>query len=608
MSIESLLSRNTIIRSFRVLDQSERRKLKLVAMAQTALGILDLIGVAIIGLIGSLAVKGIQSKSPNSGIEKILELIGISELSFQYQVAVLGGIAAFILVGRSLMTMFISRKILYFLSYKAASISSKLIGELLSRNITQVNRKSSQETLFAVTTGVQALMLNVAGTAIGVVADLFLLFLMSIGLFVFDPLMAISTFILFAGVSAVLFFLTQRKVVRLGEYISTTSVSSNIKILEVVHAFREIYVHDLQGSYAREIASTRYKLADTNAELGFIPNISKYVIEITMVVGGILFAATEFLLHDSDRAISTLAIFMASASRIAPAILRLQSGLTSIKSNAGVAQMTLEMIDFFSPIRARPFQSRNFTLDYQDFQPSVRIQDISFTYVGSQTPAIKELTLEIEPGQQVAFVGTSGAGKSTLIDLILGLRLPDGGEIFVGEISPTIAMQKWPGAISYVPQQVYISDSTILANVAFGYENPDLQLAWAALEAAQLSQFVRGLQHGINSQVGENGSLLSGGERQRLGIARALYTQPKLLILDEATSSLDAQTEVEISSAIKNLRGSVTVLIVAHRLSSVKDSDCVVYIKDGHIITSGSFEAVKSEVPDFDKQARLMGL
>ena len=608
MSIERILSRNTIIRSFRVLDRSERRKLKLVAIAQTALGLLDLIGVAIIGLIGSLAVKGIQSKTPTSGIQNILKFVGISELTFQYQVAILGSIASVILVGRSLITMFIARKILYFLSYKSASISSKLIAELLSRNITQVNRKSSQETLFAVTTGVQALMLNVAGTAIGVIADLFLLLLMSIGLFVFDPLMAISTFILFAGVSVILFYMTQRKVVRLGAFISTTSITSNIKILEVVHAFREIYVHDLQDSYAGEIANTRYKLADTNAELGYIPNISKYVIEITMVIGGVLFAATQFFLHDSDRAISTLAIFLASASRIAPAILRLQSGFTAIKSNAGVAQSTLEMIDFFSPIRTRPLQERNFSVNHQDFQPSVRIQNISFSYLGNQAPTIKKLTLEIEPGQQVAFVGTSGAGKSTLVDLILGLRIPDSGEVLVGGLSPSKAVQKWPGAISYVPQQVHISDSTILANVAFGYEDPDLELAWIALEAAQLSQFVRGLPEGINSQVGENGSLLSGGERQRLGIARALYTQPRLLILDEATSSLDAQTEVDISTAIKRLRGSVTVLIVAHRLSSVKDSDRVVYIENGNIIASGTFDEVKSEVPNFEKQATLMGL
>lgn len=608
MKINAILSKNFILRSFRVLDKSERRKLKLVAIAQTSLGFLDLVGVAIIGLIGSIAVTGIQSKSPTSIISKVLDLLNLSQSTIQVQVAVMGGMAAIILVGRTLLTMAIAKKILYFLSYKSASISSKLISELLSRNITQVKRRSSQETLFAVTNGVQALMLNVAGTAIGVFADVFLLLLMSVGLFVFDPFMAISTFILFGSVAGILFLLTHRKVSKMGAYISEVSIESNTRILEVVNAFREIYVHNLQDTYAKKISDTRYSLADKNAELGFIPNISKYVLEITLVVGGIIFCAVEFLLHDSDRAIATLAVFIASASRIAPAVLRLQSGVIGIKSNAGVANLTLEMIDFFSPIRTRPVQIKTLPTNYDDFEPRVIMNDINFSYVESSKPMIQDVSLEIEPGTQVAFVGTSGAGKSTLVDLILGLRKPDSGVILLGGISPKDAIEKWPGSVSFVPQQVHVSDSTILANVAFGYPDPDLGLAWEALEAAQLLDLVKKQENGIHSLVGENGNLLSGGERQRLGIARALYTRPKFLILDEATSSLDAQTEVAISTAIRKLRGKVTLLIIAHRLSSIIDSDKVIYLQDGKIISSGSFDHVKLEVADFEHQTRLMGL
>ena len=320
------------------------------------------------------------------------------------------------------------------------------------------------------------------------------------------------------------------------------------------------------------------------------------------------FSAIEFILHDSDRAISTLAIFLAAASRIAPAILRLQSGFIAIKSNAGVAKLTLEMIDFFSPIVSRELKVKELNPAYPDFRPSLSINNVCFSYPENSGATIKNLSLEVDPGQQIAFVGTSGSGKSTLIDLILGLRTADSGEIYLAGMNPSAAIKYWPGAISYVPQQVHISDSTILANVAFGYTNPDLQLAWEALEAAQLADFVRSLGDGIHSPVGENGNLLSGGERQRLGIARALYTRPSFLILDEATSSLDAQTEVAISSAIRGLKGKVTVLMVAHRLSSVTDSDKVVYIREGQIISEGTFEKVKNEVPDFEIQAKLMGL
>lgn len=608
MNINVVFTRNFIVRSFRVLDKDERKKLKLVTLAQTSLGFLDLVGVAIIGLIGSIAVTGIQSKSPNSNVTKFLELVNLNQATIQIQVATMGGIAAIILVSRTLISMFISRKILFFLSYKSASISSKLISELLSRDITQIKRRSSQETLFAVTNGVQALMLNVAGAVIGVVSDSFLLVLMSIGLLAFDPFVAICTFALFGGTAGILFSLTHRKVSRMGSYISNVSIESNTKILEVVNAFREIYVHHLQNEYATKISETRYRLADTNARLGFIPNISKYVLEITMVIGGIVFCAIQFLLYDSNRAIATLAIFIASASRIAPAILRLQSGFIAIKSNVGVANLTLEMIDFLSPIKKREIEKGSFNASYEDFEPGISLNKVRFSYFENTVPTIEGISLEVKPGEQVALVGMSGSGKSTLVDLILGLRSPDFGEILLGGISPKDAIKKWPGAVSYVPQMVHVSDSTILANVAFGYQEPDLELAWEALGTAQLLDYVNKQENGLFSQVGENGNLLSGGERQRLGIARALYTRPKLLILDEATSSLDAQTEVAISQAIKKLRGKVTLLIVAHRLSSIIDSDQIVYLEKGKIISSGSFEKVKCEVPNFEQQARLMGL
>jgi ABC-type multidrug transport system fused ATPase/permease subunit len=205
-------------------------------------------------------------------------------------------------------------------------------------------------------------------------------------------------------------------------------------------------------------------------------------------------------------------------------------------------------------------------------------------------------------------VGSSGAGKSTLVDLILGLRGNDTGQIFIGGLIPGEAIKKWPGAISYVPQNVFVSDSTILTNVAFGYEEICMDLAWEALEIAQLSEFVKSLPLGVHTPVGEGGNMISGGERQRLGIARALYTKPKLLILDEATSSLDAQTEVAISEAISKLRGDVTIIMIAHRLSSVKNADQVVYLQNGNIVAKGSFSDVKSAVPDFEQQASLMGL
>jgi ABC-type multidrug transport system fused ATPase/permease subunit len=207
-------------------------------------------------------------------------------------------------------------------------------------------------------------------------------------------------------------------------------------------------------------------------------------------------------------------------------------------------------------------------------------------------------------------VGPSGAGKTTLIDVLLGVLNPDSGSVLISELPPLFAVAKWPGAVSYVPQDVLIAAGTIRENVALGYpaEEATDELVFNALRVAHMDEFVQTLPKGIDTQVGERGTQISGGQRQRLGIARAMFTRPQLLVLDEATSSLDSETESSISQSIYALRGSTTVVMIAHRLSTVRNADIVVYMKDGRVMASGSFEEVRAAVPDFDNQAKLMGL
>jgi len=248
--------------------------------------------------------------------------------------------------------------------------------------------------------------------------------------------------------------------------------------------------------------------------------------------------------------------------------------------------------------------------EHPNFVAEVEMSKISFTYPGQETPALRAVNLKVNRGESIAIVGPSGSGKTTLVDVLLGLLNPDEGDVTISKISPRRAIENWSGAVAYVPQNVAIMNGTIRENVTLGYPvGPEVdEFVHEALRLAQLSDLIKEMPAGLDTNVGERGAKLSGGQRQRLGIARALFTNPQLLVLDEATSSLDGQTESDISAAINSLHGQITVVLIAHRLSTVRMADEVIYVSRGEIIARGSFEEVRNAVPDFDTQAELSGM
>jgi len=600
----------TLWRSLNILEAPDRRRFKLVAILQVGLGFLDLVGVAAIGILGALAVTGIQSEQPGNSISAVLNAMHLTSFSFQTQVAILGISSATILIVRTIFSIVVTRRIYFFLSRRGSLLSSKLISKLLSQSLIQLQSRSSQETLFLVTSGVNAITLGVLATAITLVADGSLLFIMTIGLFVVDPVIALTAVIFFGSLGVALYQVMNVKAQKLSYAFSELNIKSNEKILEVFESYRESVVGNRRNYYAREIGKLRFRLANVMAELQFMPNVSKYVIESGVVIGAVLVAGVQFALLDAKQAVATLSIFLASGTRIAPAVMRLQQNLIQIKSGIGSAMPTLALIESLEGIKEDVDVIDTVDFIHDKFLPKIKVESISLMYTNSKRAAIDGVSFEVVAGDSLAIVGPSGAGKTSILDVILGVVPPTSGNILISDNSPLMAISKWPGAIAYVPQEVKLLNGNFRENVARGYPK-DLvtdSLVWEALELAQLKNFVESLEQGLDAPVGENGAKISGGQRQRLGIARALFTKPKLLVLDEATSSLDGQTESDISDAIAKLRGSVTIVMIAHRLSTVRNSDQVIYMDKGKIIAKGKFEEVRKAVPDFDHQAQLMGL
>jgi ABC-type multidrug transport system fused ATPase/permease subunit len=604
------VEKNTVIRCLSILSISDQRKLLAATFLQILLSLLDLLGIVAIGLLGALSATGLQSQEPGNRAASALRILHLSHFSFQTQVLILGVSAVVLLITRTVFSIIFTRRILFFLSRRGAKISASLISRLLSQSLVMIHSRTTQETLYAVTKGVELVVLQVLATVVVLVSDLSLLLVLAVGLFMVDPTTAISTFLIFSLIGFLLYRFMHVRAGLLGVKSSQLNIRSNEKIVEVFASYRESVVRNRRDYYAREIGKLRFDLANTSAEINFLPYVSKYVIETAVVFGGLLIGLTQFFLHDTTRAIATLAVFLAAGSRIAPAVLRMQQGSMQIRNSLGQAKPTLDLLETLTDTPTFENVDDSLDLIHKGFYSEVLVKGVSLTYPSKLTPAINDIDLKISPGTSVAFVGTSGAGKTTMIDVLLGVLAPDKGAVLVSGLPPLQTVAKWPGAIAYVPQDIVIVAGTIRENVALGYpsELATDELVLSALKLAHLDDFLKSLPDGIDTPVGERGAKISGGQRQRLGIARAMFTRPHLLVLDEATSALDGETEASISDAIHALRGSTTVVMIAHRLSTVRNADLVVYFSEGKVIASGTFDEVRNTVPDFDRQAKLMGL
>jgi ABC-type multidrug transport system fused ATPase/permease subunit len=605
-----MFSNSVIARSVRILSASDRKKVIAVVAIQISFGLLDLAGVALVGILGALAITGVQARGPGDRVSVVLQFLHLEDNSLQSQASIIGLIAAVLLISKTLFSVIFIRKTIFFLARRSASISANLTSRVLAQPLIQVQSRSMQQTLYAVTAGVDSIAMGVLGTTVLIISDTSLLVILAVGLFIVDPVVALSTFAVFCSIAYLLYRLMQVRAMRLGEAQRNLSIESSEKIFEVLNSYREIVVGNRRSFYARELGRIRFRLADVIAEGAFMPNISKYVIEVTVVLGSLGIAALQFAVNDASRAVAVLSVFIAASTRISPAILRLQQGAVSIKSSIGSAGPTLDLIEELTDLTLESETVDAIDYDHDGFTGEITLKNVSLTYPTKKSPAVSDVSLSIKPGDVVSFVGPSGAGKTTIIDLILGVLEPDSGYVEIQGHPPLGTIRLWPGAIGYVPQDVMISNGTIRQNVCLGYLSSEVaeESIWRALELAHLAEFVRELPEGLDTPVGDRGTKLSGGQRQRLGIARAMFTKPKLLVLDEATSSLDGTTEASISEAVHNLKGGVTIVMIAHRLSTVKESDVIHYLADGKLVMSGTFDDLRKSIPEFDKQAQLMGM
>jgi len=439
--------------------------------------------------------------------------------------------------------------------------------------------------------------MGIVGTSIFMLGDVALLILMTMALFIMDPLTATLLFISFSALSAAVYFSFHHKALRLSYENSELIIDSNRLINDVYQSIKQIRVKNQEDFMTDEISRVRYSSAPSYAELAFMPNISKFAIEIFLVFASLVVSGVQFWLYDAKTAIASLTVFMAAGSRIAPALLRVQQNMILMRASLGYSKSIIEMFGYLnagSEILDESSMNQN-----KSFTPGVKLENVSFPYPDSESRAICGVTLEINSGEFFGVIGKSGSGKSTLVDLMLGLVEPTLGEIRISSLKPNAAIKAFGGKIAYVPQSISLIAGTIRENITFGEPSSKYTEAEISkiVEEVELGDLVQRIDGGLNGYLGENANLLSGGEAQRIMLARALISEPKLLILDESTSSLDNLTEAKIMELLTRLKRHTSIVLITHKLSNIHHFDRVLIIESGSILDIGTPSQIQSGKP-----------
>jgi ATP-binding cassette, subfamily B, bacterial PglK len=568
--------------------------------------LIDALGIGLIGpFIGLAANPGYVRQ--NAWLQWSFALSGLEVNTF---IALLGGIIIAIFYAKSLIYFYIQRYILKFANEHQIDLRRRLLHAYLNvpytfhlkRNSAVLIRNILMETL-KFTQGIMIPLLTSAANLVVLVVLLFLL--------IKTDLSATIIILIILLLAFLPYFKFRKKVSHWGE-VNSKSQAEMIRVANhSLGGLKEIRVIGCESYFENKMLEQSKLSASVSTSYGLfqaLPRISTEALLITFLVG---LASLSLLTNNTQNLVSILGVFAVASIRLLPSIIQLVSNISTIKNNSysldriyfdikelktldsANQQQTLAQGPHIVDLPAESLVGRTL-----DFEQEIILDNVSYRYPETSESAIKNLSLSIKKGASIALIGKSGAGKTTIVDIILGLLEPQGGSITVDGVSIYDNLRLWQNLVGYIPQAIFLADDTIERNIAFGV--PDRLINPERLEKsirmAQLAELVEELPDGIKTLIGERGVRLSGGQRQRLGIARALYHEREILVLDEATAALDSETESLVSDAIRALGGTKTIIIIAHRLSTVEHCNFVYMIEKGKIVKSGTYrEVVLSE-------------
>lgn len=575
-----------IERSLDLLSVKEKRILYFYAFSRSALGVLDVAGILLVGvLVGKIGSQASSSAGSSTQVSAFLP-------DFDLSIASLAIIILFTFLLKSVLSIAFTRLMTLHLFRIEARLSKDIFRKVLFSESAELDRWSRSELGFALTYGAGYATTTTLAFSIIVLSESLLLVGITIAFAFINLGMTIGMIVYFAILGLLIQKFVGSRFKFAGSNFADSAMKSDTFAQDSVSAFREISTLRRQEFFVDKFAKERTELARSTATITYLGTLPRYIIESALMVGIALIAFASVSSGNIEAAAVTLGVFISGGLRIMASMLPLQGALGAIKQQASQANI---FFDLFASVNStktieKQLESKS-SLHANKVPAGVSLNNLNFTYAGASSPAIKNVSLSVKPGQMAALIGPSGSGKSTLADLILGLTKPSSGsvEIESGSVDNPENLEQMN--IGYVPQFPGVITGTIAENIALGVKSEEIDFNQIenAIALANLSSTVNELPLGLHTHLGAQSNSLSGGQLQRIGLARALYVSPSLLVLDEATSALDADSEAAVTSALSKIAEITTVIVIAHRMSTIQHADIIFVLDQGEIVASGTF-------------------
>jgi ABC-type multidrug transport system fused ATPase/permease subunit len=596
-------------RSLALLRPGEKAKYFSLTLSRSATGILDLVGILGVGYLSASAAAFINL---GSDPDREIQLAFFTFPAATAQTVVWVALFVFIVfLSKAVISILITLYLAKSLSEYEARSAREIVRISFGRGLSHYNRSSREQVQFAVQEGSPSAFSGILNAFSSIVSESLLFVLIFIAFTIVSPVVALSALLYFGALGYLMSKVFGKSLQKSGERQADSSIRANAAVRDLSELVREATVSRRINWFLDRIYESRRIVARNYAQQYVLMGLPRYLIETSLLLAVAVFVIYQGLSGNVVESAATIGVFLVGGLRLTAALLPLQGAVLQLRQAKPFAEKALEILELAKdPTWDEPPKSKGESKNVGDGPIGVVLKEVCFEYPGRSIPALQDVSLEVFPGAQAALIGDSGSGKSTLADLILGLIMPTSGSVLLNGVSSKANLDYRAQEVSYVPQKPGIIAGSILDNITLGLDSEkvdDSRLQYA-LAKSSLQSVIENLEGGLNYDLGNNKDSLSGGQLQRIGIARALYSRPKLMILDEATSGLDAESEFEITQAMDSLRGEVTVILIAHRLNTVKKSDPVFLVEEGRIVAFGNFEEILATQPRIANLVRRLSL